>query len=166
MLGRRPVCIGAIVTGLIGAAAAQDVDYKSRDEFHQNTAYGTIAFNKDATNSSESRYRYKNYIVVPSDGQFKVPRQSGYCFVINHYHQRDQVQEYSYTFEMRNHFVGGQILPDTFRGSYSPTPWPGSWRMPDYCLRRLWGLTKVEIRTASSEQAVFDHLFWFEIPAQ
>ncbi len=159
-------CAALVLTVLTESASAQEQIFNSRDDFQEKTGYGTIALNKNATTASQSRYVYKNYVVIPQNGQINVPDQSGYCFVINHYNSANGGMEYAYTFRITKHFLDGRTLADDFRNSYKPTDLAGSWRMPDYCLRRVSGLTKVEIVTGSSEPEAFDHNFWFNIQPQ
>ena|SRR5437016_6248802 len=166
MFARFFLCILLTFSAVSKTANAQEQIFNSRDDFQQKTSYGTIALNKNATTVSQSRYVYKNYVVISQSGQIQVPDQSGYCFVINHYNSPDAGKEFTYSFRLTKHFADGRALPDAFTGSYKPATYAGSWRMPDYCLRRASGLRKVEIVTSSSEPAVFDHNFWFEIRAQ
>jgi hypothetical protein len=136
--------------------------FNSREGFH-GTAYGTLAFNREATTQFQSRYEFKNYIVV-ADGVVTLPKQSAYCFVINHYNSDNAVREYRYTFQVSKWYAGrSEPVTRSDVSTYTPTNDPRSLLMPDYCLSRSFNVTKIEVRTSSTEGPDFDHRFSFDI---
>ena len=164
MLRRALLTLIASAVPTIGPAWSQDQLFNSREEFQEKTGYWTIALNRSATSKSSSRYTYKNYIQLAQSGQVRVPSQSGYCFVLNHYNSPNNAEEYEYTFSITKHFSDKRVLKDSYSASYTPATYLGSWSMPDYCLRRVAGLVKVEVVTGSSEPSTLSHKFWFDLP--
>jgi hypothetical protein len=137
--------------------------FSSREDFHEGTSYGALAFNKQATTQNENRYVYRNFIMV-GNGPIALPDQSGYCFLLNHYNSPNPPKQYQYTFAITKWF-GDNSPPSTtaYPGSYTPTDNSRSWEYPDYCLRKLSNLTKVQIETSSSEGPEFHHVFSFQL---
>ncbi len=135
----------------------------SREDFHEGTPYGALAFNKQATTQSQNRYVYKNFVVI-GNGAVVLPDQSAYCFLLNHYNSPNSVKQYQYKFTITKWFSDGSTATATpYTGFYTPTESSGSWEYPDYCLRKLSNLTKVEIQTSSSEGPEFQHNFSFQL---
>jgi hypothetical protein len=150
-----------VVAGAIDPAFGQQ-SYNSRQDFH-GTAYGTLAFNREATTQFQSRYEFKNYVVVPN-GVVTLPKQSAYCFVINHYNTGNAVKEYRYTFQVSKWYAGGsEPVTRSYTSTYTPTDSPRSLRMPDYCPSVSFNVTKMEVQTSSTEGRDFDHRFSFDI---
>jgi hypothetical protein len=146
-----------------GAPAHAQQIFTSREDFHEGTAYGTLAFNKSARTQSENRYQYKNFSVVP-DGQVDLPDQSGFCFLLNHYNSPHPAVAYQYTFTITEWFsVGTSSAPALYTNSYTPTTRSSSWEYPDYCLRKLYNLARVDVQTSSTEGPEFRHHFFFKV---
>lgn len=143
-------------------ACAQQM-FSSREDFHENTPYGALAFNKSARTPYENRYVYKNFILV-QNGQVDLPDQSGFCFLLNHYNSPNALRTYTYTFTVTEWFADGTssgAVPHV--ATYIPTDRSSSWDYPDYCLRKLYNLTKVDVQISGTEGVAFQHHFVFKV---
>lgn len=142
-------------------AFAQET-YHSREDFHNNTEYGTLAFNAGALTQFQNRYEIKNFVVL-GDGHVKLPTQSAYCFLLNHYNSPHQARTYKYTFRIARWFADDTSGPvESFSDTYQPTDQPGSFLYPDYCARSISNWQRVEVQTSSSEGREFKHKITFD----
>jgi hypothetical protein len=160
---RLLIAISVASTLLSGASSAfaQQV-YHSREDFHNNTDYGTLAFNEGALNQFQNRYEFRNFTIL-SDGHVNLPRQSAYCFLLNHYNSPHPTQDYTYTFNIARWFADGTPAgDDSFSNTYQPTNQPASFLYPDYCPRSISNWGRVVIQTSSSEGQEFKHQITFD----
>lgn len=157
------VIIGVFLSMAPELASAEPY-YDSYRDLHQNTRYGALLFNKGAIRDIDNRSR-KNFFEVEDSGQVKLPPQSGYCFVFNHYTgDESSLSQHSYSAKIIKIFSDGrkstkQIITRTF----TPTNDIYSSSFPSLCVTVVQKLRRVEIEFTSDSGDDFNWNISFDV---
>ena len=155
----RMVGLALLMAGTAAPSLAAPLGkrYTSYVSMHRSTDYGSLFLNEGSVRIEHSRKR-KRFLTVTDSGDVAMPRQTGYCFLFNHYDSPDgnDTTKRTYRAKIKKQFANGTEAVDSFEGSFIPTKKLWSSDAPDLCVRGIRGVSKVAIEFTSDDGKYFE----------
>ena len=126
-------------------------------EMHTKSDYGSLLFRDETVD--------QRFILINGDGELRLPVQSRYCFVLNHYSQQKGFQNVLRTYRAKTTkwYSETESSTELFRNRYIPTADETSEAITDYCIKGVAGVVKIEIEFGSDDGSSFRHKIFFRL---
>jgi hypothetical protein len=151
------VCVLALGCPAASAASFGE-SFDSYRDLHKKTAYGSLFFNEGAIRQQDNQ-SLKRFKMITGTGDIDLPRQQGYCFVLNHYGRPNGTDKRSrlYRAKITKEFQGGKpTTVEMFEKAFSPTDELASPNLPSVCISGTRNVSKVTIDFRSDDGDMFD----------
>jgi len=151
------VAIVAIVCTSSAIAAELGKKFDSYTEMHTQSAYGSLFFSDESP--------YKRFTLIDGDGELKLPSQSHYCFVLNHYSRQKGFENTLRTYRAKTTkwYDDKNSKTERFHQQYIPTADETSEDVTDYCIYGTKNVVKIDIEFSSDDGQSFEHNISFTL---
>jgi len=147
----------AIIGSSSAVAAELGKQFDDYTEMHTKTDYGALFFSDDA---DEHRF-----IQIDGDGELKLPSQTRYCFVLNHYSKERGFRNIvrTYRAQTTKWHKTAPTTTESFHKPYIPTADEESEAITDYCIEGIQDVVKIAIEFGSNDGSSFRHNISFDL---
>ncbi|MGA2893042.1 MAG: hypothetical protein ABSE22_09240 [Xanthobacteraceae bacterium] len=151
------IVIVAIVCAPSAIAAELGKEFDSYTNMHTQSHYGSLFFSDEPP--------YKGFVSIDGDGDLKLPSQSHYCFILNHYSKQKGFENRLRTYRAitTKWYDGTNSKTERFHQQYIPTADERSVDVTDYCIYGTQNVVKIDIEFGSDDGQSFKHNISFNL---
>jgi len=146
----------------VGLAATLGPDrFDSHRDLRLNSTYGTLFFNEGAirTHGFKGSRQLKRFVRITGTGTINLPKQDGYCFLLNHFVGHYELAlPHKYFVKIVKIYSDNTRTEEKVSRSFTQASHLSESVPPDICINRIRGVRTLELTFGSTDGREFD---WF-----
>lgn len=157
MFQAAAVATAVIASTSTAIAAELGKAFDSYTEMHTQSDYGSLFFSDGPP--------YLRFTSINGDGELKIPSQTHYCFVLNHYSRQKGFENTLRTYRTKTTkwYDDTRSKTERFHQQYIPTADETSEDVTDYCIYGTQNVVKIDIEFGSDDGQSFKHQISFTL---